>query len=99
DAMLDGSKAINRFYVVDDANYASSGYSTTWFRHIWRIKCSPMTASQEYGDILEKEATDPFGFGQGSKLTELMSTIGKDMQINEAVVEKAKANFVRRNFE
>ena len=99
DMMLDGSKAINRFYVVDDANFASDGYSSTWFHHIWRIKCAPMTAAQESSDILDKEGTDPFGFGTGSKLNDLMSTIGKELEINEKVVDQAKANFVRRNFE
>lgn len=90
--------AMNKFYVVDDASKASDGYSSTWFAHIWRLKLSPMTASQEYQDILDKQATNPLGLDQG-KLGDIMSTIGLELGINNAVVEAAKANFVNRNFE
>lgn len=99
DAMLNGGKAVNRYYVVDDANFASDGYGSTWFHHIWRLKLVPMTAGQEYKDILDKEALDPFGFGTGTKLGDLLSTIATEMQINDAVVEEAKKSVLRRNFE
>lgn len=53
--------AINKFYAVEDASRASDGYSPTWWPHIWRLKCVPLTASQEYTDILNQAATDPNG--------------------------------------
>jgi hypothetical protein len=90
--------AINKFYVITDAHKATDGYSSTWFAHIWRIKAKPMTASQEFQDILDKQATDPFGLDQGS-IGDIMTTIGTDLGINEAIIESAKANFLHRNFE
>lgn len=99
DALLDpDAKAINKFYVVDDASRSSSGYSSTWWPHIWRIKVSPMAAAQEYADILDKQAQNPLGFDNG-RLGDLMSMIGKEMEINEKIIEDAKANVHRRNFE
>lgn len=92
------AKAINKFYVVEDANFASDGYSATWFAHVWRARVKPMTDAQEYRDILDKQAKNPLGFDQG-RLGDLMSTVGTELGINEQVVDQAKANFLRRNFE
>lgn len=90
---------INAFYVVEDASWASDGYSATWFQHIWRIKCAPMTASQEFSDILNKQASDPLGLNDLGTLGDIMSTIAVENNINNAVVDAARANFVHRNFE
>lgn len=99
DALLDPeAKAINKFYVVEDATRSSSGYSSTWWPHIWRIKVSPMHSAQEYQDILDKQAQNPLGFDNG-RIGDLMSMVAKEMEINEAVVEDAKANVSKRNFE
>jgi hypothetical protein len=50
---LNGTKKpIKKFYVVADAQRGSEGYSQTWWPHIWRIKCTPLTDSQEFKDIL-----------------------------------------------
>lgn len=37
-----------------DANYASEGFSQTWYPHLWRIKCEPLVNSQEFDDILKE---------------------------------------------
>jgi len=44
--------ALKRFMQVTDANYASEGFSQTWFPHLWRIKCEPMVDSEEFSQIL-----------------------------------------------
>jgi len=44
--------ALKRFYQITDANFASEGYSQTWFSHMWRIKCEPLIDSQEFSQIL-----------------------------------------------
>ena len=46
--------ALKRFYQITDANYASEGFSQTWFPHLWRIKCEPLVNSQEFDDILKE---------------------------------------------
>jgi len=44
--------ALKRFMQVTDANYASEGFSPTWFPHLWRIKCEPLVDSEEFTQIL-----------------------------------------------
>lgn len=44
--------ALKRFMQITDANYASEGFSQTWFPHLWRIKCEPLVDSQEFSQIL-----------------------------------------------
>jgi hypothetical protein len=44
--------ALRRMYQVTDGNYASEGFSPTWYPHIWRIKCEPLVDSQEFSQIL-----------------------------------------------
>jgi len=43
-----------RYYVVQDADFATEGMSQTWMPHTWRVKATPMTNNQEFKDILKK---------------------------------------------
>ena len=46
--------ALKRFYQITDANFASEGFSQTWFPHLWRIKCEKLVDSQEFSQILQE---------------------------------------------
>ena len=46
--------ALKRFMQITDANYASEGFSQTWFPHMWRIKCEPLVDSEEFSQILQE---------------------------------------------
>jgi hypothetical protein len=50
----DISKAIPKYYVIQDAAFASEGFSQTWLPHLWRVKATPLVGAQEYNDILNK---------------------------------------------
>jgi hypothetical protein len=45
---------LRRYYQITDANYASEGFSQTWYPHLWRIKCEPLVDSQEFSNILDQ---------------------------------------------
>ena len=47
-------RALPRYYVIQDANFASEGFSQTWLPHLWRIKATPLNNQQEYSKILDK---------------------------------------------
>jgi hypothetical protein len=47
-------KALPRYYVIQDANYASEGFSVTWLPHLWRVKATPLVNAQEYSQILNQ---------------------------------------------
>lgn len=48
------TKALPRYYVIQEGNFGSEGFSQTWLPHIWRVKATPLVNAQEYNDILDK---------------------------------------------
>jgi hypothetical protein len=47
-------QALPRYYVIQDGNYASEGFSQTWLPHLWRIKATPMVNAQEFKQIIDQ---------------------------------------------
>ena len=78
--------ALKRFYVVKDAIRSAEGYSPTWWPHLWRIKVSPLVDSQEYKQILKEIQAGT----ANTTLIDLISTVNKTNQVNDAVVERAE---------
>jgi hypothetical protein len=84
DLLLDHDRdAINKFYVVQDANRGSEGFSQTWYSHIWRVKVAPLTDTQEYADILGT-ANDP------GSLKNDISAYKTELNISNAIVKSAE---------
>jgi hypothetical protein len=84
DLALDaGRKPIPKFYVVQDANRGSEGFSATWMPHIWRVKLSPITDSQEYSDILGSAQ-------EADSLKNTVSSYKKELDISNAIVQAAE---------
>jgi hypothetical protein len=84
DLLLSHEKeSVNKFYVVTDANRGSEGFSQTWYSHIWRVKVSPLTDTQEYADILGT-AEDP------DSLKNKLSSYKTEINISKAVVKAAE---------
>jgi hypothetical protein len=85
DLLLNSEKsAINKYYVISDANRGAEGFSPTWYPHIWRVKLSPLTDSQEYNDILGNAK-------QEGSLKDDISTYISEYAINDAIVASAEA--------
>ena len=47
-------KALPKYYVIQDASYASEGFSQTWLPHLWRVKATPMVNAQEFQQIVNQ---------------------------------------------
>ena len=47
-------KALPKYYQIQDAAFASEGFSVTWLPHLWRVKATPLNNQQEFKDILDK---------------------------------------------
>lgn len=43
-----------KYYVIQDAAFASEGFTQTWLPHLWRVKATPLTDSQEYNSITKR---------------------------------------------
>lgn len=74
---------IPKFYVVQDANRGSEGFSATWMPHIWRVKLSPITDSQEYSDILGTASDE-------DSLKNVISSYKAELNISNAIVAAAE---------
>jgi hypothetical protein len=94
-ALNDYNMALKRFYVVEDVNRASEGFSNTWYPHLYRLKLKQIYDGQEYAEILDLPAAE----GSDTTLRDVLSTYEKEMQINAAVVAQAEINAPKSGFE
>ena len=116
DFRLDGSDdgisdlpPIPKLYKIEDANRSSEGFSPTWYPHIWRVKITPLTDSQEYRDILDSDIGsfndgfpaeyDGTGTDTGVSLADAGSTQGIEDAIGDAIIEEATNEVPNRNLE
>lgn len=77
DTLLDeDNNGINKFYVVEDANRSSEGFSQTWYPHVWRVKVGPMSDTQEFQDIMEND-------------TDILSTYEAEIEVSDAIEQAA----------
>lgn len=96
-AQNDLAVALKRFYVVEDVNRASEGFTQTWYPHLYRLKLKQIYDSQEYKDILDLPAEEDAP--GGNTLRDLLSTYEKEMQINNAVVKQAEADSAKSGYD
>jgi hypothetical protein len=89
--------AIKRFYVVEEVTRAAEGFSVTWYPHLYRAKLKPMTASQEFQDILDDliNKEDP----NSPTIGEANSTYEKDMSITQAILDQAEADAPKSGYD
>jgi len=53
------AKALPRYYVIQDTNFAAEGFSQTWLPHLWRVKATPLVNAQEYKQIIDEPFMPP----------------------------------------
>lgn len=94
-ALNDYSMALKRFYVVEDVNRASEGFSQTWYPHLYRLKLKQIYDGQEYAEILDLPAEE----GSNTTLRDILSTYEKEMQISNAVVAQAESNSPKSGYD
>jgi len=88
-ALNDYSVALKRFYVIEDVNRASEGFSHTWYPHLYRLKLKQIYDGQEFKEILDLPAEEENP--GGDTLRDLLSVYDKEMQINDAVIKQGEA--------
>lgn len=82
-------ESLKRYYVVQDGNRASEGFSQTWYPHLWRVKCTPLVDAQEYRDIIGDITSGVSG--DDDTLKNILSDYSKNLEINDAIVQQAEA--------
>jgi hypothetical protein len=96
-ALNDHAVALKRFYVVEDVNRASEGFTQTWYPHLYRLKLKQIMDSQEYKEILDLPAEEDAP--GGNTLRDLLSTYENEMQINNAVIAQADADAPKSGYD
>lgn len=98
DDLIIGQPAMNKYYVVEEGSRPADGYDHNWLPHIWRVKCSPMTDSQEFADILDKPMTnvngDPVDMinssnGSDTTLGDIIGTSASQQNVANALIAQA----------
>jgi len=98
DSVLGSDVAINRYYVIEEGTKPAEGYSPTWWPHLWRVKCNPMTDSTEFRDIMSAPILDASGDpvpaldGNGGFATvgDALSTRDAENKISDAIAAAAQ---------
>lgn len=57
--------AINKYYVIQDSLFSSSGYGQDWRPHLWKVRAKEMTASPEFEQIIDDAAKGDTAGGEG----------------------------------
>ena len=94
-ALNDYTVALKRFYVVEDVNRASEGFSPTWYPHLYRVKMKQIVDSQEFKEILDLPAEE----GSSQTLRDVLSTYEKEMQVNDAIISQAEADAPKAGYD
>jgi hypothetical protein len=91
-ALNDYNIALPRYFVIEDVSRASEGYSITWWPHLYRLKLKKITDSQQFADILDQPIADANGDPTNQTLREVLSTKGRELEINDAIITQAEAD-------
>ncbi len=94
-ALNDFDVSLPRYYVVEDVGRASEGFSVTWFPHLYRLRITKITDSQQFSDILDLPA------GENTELTvrDILSTRAKELEINDAVIQQSEIDAPMSGYE
>jgi len=89
-ALNDFDVTMPRYYQITDVGRASEGFSPTWYPHLYRLKCTKITDSQQFAAILSlpANADNP----AGPTIQDILSTRAKDLAINQAVINQAESD-------
>jgi hypothetical protein len=99
-ALNDFDFGLPRYYVISDVGRATEGFSSTWYPHLYRLKCTKIVDSQQFADILNQQALDANGDPVAdTTLRDLLSTRTKELEINAQILAQAEADAPKSGYE
>jgi len=87
--------ALPRYFVISDVGRAAEGFSPTWYPHLYRLKLTKISNSQQYKDIFDKKVSDESDL----TLRDLLATSNKELEINNAIIAQAEADAPQSGYE
>jgi hypothetical protein len=92
-ALNDYDIALPRYFVISDVGRAAEGFSPTWYPHLYRLRLTKISDSQQYADIFNRPVIDPLtGEPTDLKLGELISNNQRLLDINDSVIAQAESD-------
>lgn len=99
-ALNDADVSLPRYYVISDVGRAAEGFSPTWYPHLYRLKLTKISDSQQFKDIFDQKIVDPVtGEETDNTLRDLLSTQQKALSINDALIAQAEADAPKSGYE
>jgi len=99
-ALNNFSVGLPRYYVIEDVGRASEGFSSTWYPHLYRLKCKKVVDNQQFAQIFNQPAVDANGDPvANTTLRDLLSTHNQELSINDTVVAQAEADAPKSGYE
>lgn len=99
-ALNDVDVSLPRYYVISDVGRAAEGFSPTWYPHLYRLKLTKISDSQQYKDIFDQKIVDPVtGEETDNTLRDLLSTQQKSLDINDALIAQAESDSAKSGYE
>lgn len=92
-ALNEWDVGLPKYFVISDVGRAAEGFSITWYPHLYRLKLTKISDSQQYKDIFAQKVVDPVtGEDTDRTLAEILSSQNKALQINDALIAQAEAD-------
>lgn len=99
-ALNDADVSLPRYYVISDVGRAAEGFSPTWYPHLYRLKLTKISDSQQFKDIFDQKVVDPVtGEETDNTLRDLLSTQQKALSINDALIAQAEVDAPKSGYE
>jgi hypothetical protein len=92
--------SLPKYFVISDVGRAAEGFSPTWYPHLYRLKLTKISDSQQYKDIFAQKIVDPVtGEETDRTLSDILSTAQKSLFINDQLLLQAKADADQSGYE
>jgi hypothetical protein len=99
-ALNEWDVGLPKYFVISDVGRAAEGFSPTWYPHLYRLKLTKISNSQQYKDIFAQKIVDPVTGEETDKtLADILSSANKALEINDALIAQAEADAPMSGYE
>jgi hypothetical protein len=92
--------SLPKYFVISDVGRAAEGFSPTWYPHLYRLKLTKISDSQQYKDIFAQKVVDPVtGMDTDRTLADILSSSQRALTINDALIAQAEADAPKSGYE
>lgn len=92
--------SLPKYFVITDVGRAAEGFSPTWYPHLYRLKLTKISNSQQYKDIFAQKIVDPVtGMDTDRTLADILSNSQKLLEINNSLLAQAESDAPMSGYE